>query len=460
MPTSAPRRCCSSAATRSTASPPPCSSARRSTAKRSSWSWPASRCRRCHRRRPHPRRPRPRGPRARRRRPRAVPCWAARPPSPPARDTPELADCVPRRCRVAPGVRIEGHGSEERGPRRAAGVVAGAARAVKLTPLAAHTPEAVRAALAARGWDTQPAWFAATGMQALVVLLEEITEAEREALVRWGAKGGADVLTGDGWALVGAPASRLAPLARPDRLRPGLERLAPELGRFLASYADPPRRWALGGGSALDLHHPVLIGIVNVTPDSFSDGGHFATVDRAVAQAERLVADGCELLDVGGESTRPGSAPVPVDEEIGRVAPVIEQLVRRGLGPVSVDTRKAAVARAALAAGAAVVNDVSGLAFDAALAGVVGAAGAGMIVMHMRGTPDTMDSLAVYRHVAADVAAELGAAAARAEAGGVARELIVVDPGFGFAKTPEQNFRLLDELATVVGLGYPVAVGP
>src|SRR5206468_8741526 len=114
-------------------------------------------------------------------------------------------------------------------------------------------------------------------MQALVVLLEEITEAEREALVRWGAKGGADVLTGDGWALVGAPASRLAPLARPDRLPPGLERLAPELGRFLASYADPPRRWALGGGSALDLHHPVLIGIVNVTPDSFSDGGHFAT---------------------------------------------------------------------------------------------------------------------------------------------------------------------------------------
>ena len=331
---------------------------------------------------------------------------------------------------------------------------------MKLTSLAAHTPEAVRAALAARGWDTQPAWFAATGMQALVVLLEEITEAEREALVRWGAKGGADVLTGEGWALVGAPASRLAPLARSDRLPPGLERLAPELGRFLASYVDPPRRWPLGGGSALDLDHPVLIGIVNVTPDSFSDGGHFATVDRAVAQAERLVADGCELLDVGGESTRPGSVPVPVDEEIGRVAPVIEQLVRRGLGPVSVDTRKAAVARAALAAGAAVVNDVSGLAFDAALAGVVGAAGAGMIVMHMRGTPDTMDSLAVYRHVAADVAAELGAAAARAEAGGVARERIVVDPGFGFAKTPEQNFRLLDELATVVGLGYPVAVGP
>ncbi len=330
---------------------------------------------------------------------------------------------------------------------------------MKLTSLAAHTPEAVRAALAARGWEGQPAWFAATGMQALVVLLEEVTEAEREALVRWGAKAGADVLTGEGWALVGAPASRLAPLARPDRLPPGLERLAPELGRFLAGYADPPRRWALGGG-ALSLDHAVLIGIVNVTPDSFSDGGRFATLDRAVAQAERLAADGCELLDVGGESTRPGAAPVPVEEEIGRVAPVIQQLVRRGLGPVSVDTRKAAVARAALAAGAAVVNDVSGLAFDPELTAVVAQGGAGVIVMHMRGTPDTMDSLAVYRHVAADVAAELGAAVERAEAGGVPRERIVVDPGFGFAKTPEQNFRLLDELATVVALGYPVAVGP
>ncbi|PYP00945.1 MAG: dihydropteroate synthase [Gemmatimonadetes bacterium] len=210
----------------------------------------------------------------------------------------------------------------------------------------------------------------------------------------------------------------------------------------------------------MSLDHPVLIGIVNVTPDSFSDGGRFATVDRAVAQAERLVADGCELLDIGGESTRPGAAPVPAEEEIGRVTPVIAELVRRGLGPVSVDTRKAGVARAALAAGAAVINDVSGLAFDPDLARVVAEGGAGVIVMHMRGTPDTMDSLAVYGHVAADVAAELGAAAARAEAGGVARERIVVDPGFGFSKTPEQNFRLLDELATVVGLGYPVAVGP
>ncbi len=330
---------------------------------------------------------------------------------------------------------------------------------MKLIALAAHSPEAVRAALAARGWDAQPAWFAATGIQSLVVLLDNITEPEREALVRWGIKAGADVLTGDGWALVSAAASRLAPLARPDRSPAGLEGWAGEMGRFLTAYADPPRRWELAGRT-LALDHPVLIGIVNVTPDSFSDGGRFATVERAVAQAERLIAAGCELLDVGGESTRPGATPVPAAEEIARVVPVIGELARRGLGPVSVDTRKAAVARAALAAGALVVNDVSGLSFDPELAAVAAAAGAGVIVMHMRGTPDTMDSLAVYRHVAADVATELAQAAARAETAGVARERIVVDPGFGFAKTPEQNFRLLDELATVVAVGYPVAVGP
>src|SRR4029077_15767367 len=126
----------------------------------------------------------------------------------------------------------------------------------------------------------------------------------------------------------------------------------PVLGRFLAGYADPPRRWEIAGRT-LSLDNPGLIGIVNVTPDSFSDDGRFSTLERAVAQAERLVADGCELLDVGGESTRPGAAPVMAEEEIGRVAPVIEQLVRRGLGPVSGGTRNAAVGGAAPRAGAA-----------------------------------------------------------------------------------------------------------
>ena len=330
---------------------------------------------------------------------------------------------------------------------------------MKVTALAAHTPEAVRAALAARGWEAQPAWFAAVGIRSLVTLIEGITEPEREALVRWSTRSGADILTGDGWALVAAAASRLAPLARHDRTTADLEGLIPELVRLFTAYADPPSAWAIRG-AALSLDQPVIIGIVNVTPDSFSDGGHFATVERAVAHAEQLTADGCRLIDVGGESTRPGAAPVPAAEEIARVVPVIRELARRGLGPVSVDTRKAEVARAALDAGAAAVNDVSGLAFDPQLAAVVAGAECGVIVMHMRGTPDTMDRLAEYRQVATEVAAELAAAAGRAEAAGVPRHRIAVDPGFGFAKTPAHNFRLLDELATIVALGYPVAVGP
>jgi dihydropteroate synthase len=171
------------------------------------------------------------------------------------------------------------------------------------------------------------------------------------------------------------------------------------------------------------------------------------------------MADGCRLLDVGGESTRPGAVPLAVEEEIARVVPVIAGLVKRGLEPVSVDTRKADVARAALDAGAAVVNDVSGPRFDPALATVVRESEAGVILMHMRGTPATMDDLAHYGHVAPEVAAELAAAAEKAERAGIARERIVVDPGFGFAKTATHNLRLLDELATIVALGYPVAVG-
>jgi len=330
---------------------------------------------------------------------------------------------------------------------------------VKVTALAAQTPEAVRAALAARGWEAQPAWFAATGIQSLVVLIEDISEPEREALVHWGTKSGADVLTGDGWALVAGSTSRIAPLARYDRGPAELSRLAPELGKLLAARAEPPRTWTIRGAE-VSLEKPAIIGIVNVTPDSFSDGGQLPSADAAIAHGERLMADGSRLLDVGGESTRPGAAAVPVTEEIARVVPVIAGLVRRGIGPVSVDTRKADVARAALDAGAAVVNDVSGLRSDAALAGVVGDAQAGVILMHMRGTPASMDDLATYDHVAPEVAAELAALADKAERAGIARERIVVDPGFGFAKTATQNLRLLDELASVVALGYPVAVGP
>ena len=329
---------------------------------------------------------------------------------------------------------------------------------MRVTALAAHTPEAVRAALAARGWEAQPAWFAATGIQPFVVLIEDITEEEREALVHWGTRSGADILTGTGWALVAGAASRIAPLARYDRAPHELARLAPALGALLAARAEPARSWAIKGGE-LSLDKAVIIGVVNVTPDSFSDGDRLPSAEAAISHGEKLMADGCQLLDVGGESTRPGAAPVSVKEEISRVVPVIEGLAKRGVGPISVDTRKAEVARAALDAGAAVVNDVSGLRFDAGLAAVARDAGAGVILMHMRGTPATMDDLAKYEHLASEVAAELAARAVEAERDGIARERIVLDPGFGFAKTATHNFRLLDELATIVAVGYPVAVG-
>src|SRR5216117_1526892 len=217
---------------------------------------------------------------------------------------------------------------------------------MNVTALASHTPEAVRAALAARGWEAQPAWFAAVGIQPFVVLIEAISETEREALVHWGTKSGADVLTGGsglgagGWALVAGAASRIAPLARYDRAPVELARLAPELGKVLAARVEPPSRWAVRGAE-LSLDKPVIIGIVNVTPDSFSDGGQLPSVDAAISHCEALIADGSRLLDVGGESTRPGAEPVPAAEEIRRVVPVIDALVKRGFGAVSVDTRKA-----------------------------------------------------------------------------------------------------------------------
>jgi dihydropteroate synthase len=332
---------------------------------------------------------------------------------------------------------------------------------VRVTALATHGPlrAAVRAALTARGWDPERSRFAAAGLSQLALLLEDIDESVREALVRWSARAGVDVLTGDGWALVVGVASRLAVLARPDRTPPELHAIVADLAQWFAAYAEPPRRWSIAGGE-LNLDDPVLIGILNVTPDSFSDGGKFAQLNDALQQADKLKADGCQLIDVGGESTRPGAAPVTPSDEIARVVPVIEALVARGLGPVSVDTRKADVARRALDAGAAVVNDVSGLASDTELGAVVAASGAGVILMHMRGTPDTMDSLACYEHVAVDVARELRESVGRAEAAGVSADHIVLDPGFGFAKTAAQNFRLLDELATIAALGLPVLVGP
>jgi dihydropteroate synthase len=211
---------------------------------------------------------------------------------------------------------------------------------------------------------------------------------------------------------------------------------------------------------ALPLQRAVILGILNVTPDSFSDGGrHFEPAD-AVRMALAMQQAGADILDVGGESTRPGARAPEEAEELRRVVPVVERLVGEVGLPVSVDTRRAAVARAALAAGAEIVNDVSALAHDPAMAGVVAEAGAGVVLMHMRGEPATMDTHATYDDVVAEVAAELAERRDAALAAGIAPEAIVLDPGLGFAKTTAHNLALLANLGAIAALGQPVLVGP
>jgi dihydropteroate synthase len=199
------------------------------------------------------------------------------------------------------------------------------------------------------------------------------------------------------------------------------------------------------------------MGVVNVTPDSFSDGGDNLRVDDAVATARRLYAEGAAIVDVGGESTRPGSDGVTLDEELRRVIPVLEEI--EGDVPVSIDTAKAEVARRALALGAELVNDVTALRGDPELAGVVADAGAYLCLMHMQGEPRTMQAAPAYGDVASEVAAFLEERLRFAVDAGIAEERICLDPGIGFGKTVEQNFELVARLDVLLALGRPVLIG-
>jgi len=199
------------------------------------------------------------------------------------------------------------------------------------------------------------------------------------------------------------------------------------------------------------------MGVVNVTPNSFSDGGKFLDASRAIAQGLKLRDEGADLVDVGGESTRPGAEPVPVDEELRRVIPVVEALVRKGV-KVSIDTLKPEVMRAAIDAGCAMVNDVNGFRADGAI-DAVAASDAAVVVMHMQGTPATMQKAPHYDDVVAEVGAFLRERARALEEAGIDRGRIVVDPGFGFGKTLEHNKELFRALPALASLGYPVLVG-
>ncbi|MEA2461504.1 MAG: dihydropteroate synthase [Actinomycetota bacterium] len=201
------------------------------------------------------------------------------------------------------------------------------------------------------------------------------------------------------------------------------------------------------------------MGVLNVTPDSFSDGGLWLDPDAAIKHALEMVKQGAAIIDVGGESTRPGAADVPEEEELRRVLPVIERLSSETEAFVAIDTRKSSVARAALAAGAVIVNDTTGEASDRSLDRVASESGAGFILMHSRGTPQNMKTLTDYSDVVGDVRAFLAARADEVLAVGGAEDSIVLDPGFGFAKTPEQNLTMLKRFDEFAMLPFPVLAG-
>jgi dihydropteroate synthase len=219
-------------------------------------------------------------------------------------------------------------------------------------------------------------------------------------------------------------------------------------------------RVPLPGGRTLQLGARTLVmGILNVTPDSFADGGQHLDVDRAVAAGLRMAAEGADVIDIGGESTRPGADPLPAAEEMCRVLPVVERLAAETSVPLSIDTYKAVVAREAVARGAAIVNDISGLQYDPDLGRVAAEAGVGIVLMHTRGRSRDMYERAVYEDAASDVAAELAEAVTRAERAGVARDAIIVDPGLGFAKRAEHSFDVLAKLDRIAALGRPILCG-
>ncbi len=328
--------------------------------------------------------------------------------------------------------------------------------------LVSSSPAAVQHALATRGFAGAHAEAAAHGIKPITVLLDDLAFDTLAVLAHEARTSGIDCLTGQNWALLSGGASALAGLIRPDtsKLPPDL---ADELARALGTALEPPTAWVTARG-AVALERPIVAGILNLTPDSFSDGGRFLDPEAALRHAEQLVQDGADMIDLGAESTRPGRPePVSADLEWSRIAPVLTALVREHAGvPLSVDTVKASTAGRALDAGAWAINDVSGLRLDPEIAVVCGRLGAGLILMHSRGAVSDMASYehAHYDEVAVEVRRELQSSVEQALARGVTRAQLVVDPGLGFAKTPEQTLTVLRELSVLESMGLPIMVGP
>jgi dihydropteroate synthase len=238
----------------------------------------------------------------------------------------------------------------------------------------------------------------------------------------------------------------------------GLPALAAELKELLAHAAQRPRFWRTGK-QELSLERPLIMGILNVTPDSFSDGNLYSDPARAIDRALEMAAEGADIIDIGGESTRPGAAPVSTEEELKRLIPVISALAGKTACPISVDTWKSPVAHAAMDAGAAIINDISGFTFDPQMAAVAARTGAGVVLMHTRGTPQSMQHDTVYADLIGEITHYLRQSLAIAAKAGIEQDRIAIDPGIGFAKTVAQNLEILRRLREFTSLGLPLLAG-
>ena len=239
----------------------------------------------------------------------------------------------------------------------------------------------------------------------------------------------------------------------------GLDKLGTEIEGFLARIS-APRKFHIGQQEYQTDQKTLIMGILNVTPDSFYDGGRHAEMSAAIETALEMEADGADLIDIGGESTRPGSDPIPAEVEIARLKPVLEQLQMRLKIPISIDTYKSAVAEWTLNNGALIINDISGLNFDSQMAGTIAKHNAGVILMHIKGTPKNMQADPHYTNLIDEIMKYLSDSVQKARTAGIDGSKIFIDPGIGFGKTAEDNYRIMRYLAEFQSLGLPILVGP
>ncbi|MEO8478672.1 MAG: dihydropteroate synthase [Gemmatimonadota bacterium] len=326
-----------------------------------------------------------------------------------------------------------------------------------VTPVSVRSTTAVRDALLSHGWEGDVASLTAGGLDLEAYHVAGITSGAVETMVPLAARLGLELVTGENWLILAGPRSRLGAFARPWVQPEPVQELAHALG--MAMPGEPAVVWQVAGAT-IRLDAPVLIGVINVTPDSFVTSSRANGPAEVLRLADQLMGGGATVLDLGGESTRPGAVPLEPEEEWARVGPALEMLrVHHPSVPISIDTVHATTAERAMAAGAAILNDVTAGRHDPRLLAVAAATGAGLVLSHSRGP---LATIASYDHaeyqgdVIRRVAEELGASATIAYAAGVQADRVVLDPGFGFGKTPPQNWQLLEGLDAIVALGRPV----